>query len=49
MKYTKESDIFINPHIKYEDKDNKSTDLNNKNSRNRNNKNIHRYCLTSNI
>ena len=50
MRYTKESDIFINPHIKYEDKDNKSTDLNNKNSRNRNNnKNVHRYCLTSNI
>ena len=51
MNNTKESNKFINPHIKYEGRDNNSSDLNNnsKISRNRNNKNMHRYCLTSNI
>ena len=46
----KDSDKIVNPHIIYEDKDNYSNNANNsKLSRNRNNINKHRYCLTSNI
>ena len=51
MKYNKESDICINPHIKYEYNETKSNEMNNNNkiSRNRNNINNHRHFLTSNI
>ena len=46
----KDGDKIVNPHIIYEDKDNYSNNANNsKLSRNRNNINKHRYCLTSNI
>ena len=51
MKYNKESDICINPHIKYEYNETKSNEMFNSNkiSRNRNNINNHRHFLTSNI